>query len=55
MRTRVENQCSKKKRCISDHGSRVQSCAGVEHTVIAPENEAVQSIETEEIEEIPRE
>ena len=51
---RVKNQNQVKRKCMSDHGSR-QKFAGAERTVIAPEYEPVQSVETEEVEEIPRE
>ena len=30
-------------------------CTGVEHTIIVPEDQPVQSVETEKVEEIPRE
>ena len=39
---------------MSDHGSQVKKrSVGKEHTVIAPEYEPVQSVETEKVEEIP--
>ena len=41
---------------MSDHGSQVKKrCVGIEHTVFTPEYEPVQSVETEKVEEIPRE
>ena len=40
---------------MSDPVSKCGRCGRVEHTVIVPEDEPVQSIETEKVEEVPRE
>ena len=45
-----------RKLSMSDHGSQVKKrCVGTEHTVVTPEYEPVQPVETKKVEEIPRE